>query len=152
MFQGIENILPSRSSRIFLDGGISGLSTFLRRLSWTVGVMTALIAGVFAVTPDFWFRLFFGDQYIPYSYVIRWIGVIYVLRALCLPFGFGLRTLENTQPIFIANVVSTLFTLLSVYPLMRLFDLRGTLMGMLVIQVIVLSVLWFAYKKTEMNA
>lgn len=146
LFQGLENIVPMRAAKHYLIGGVNSLNDYLRRLAWLGGLGTAAIAGIFAIIPEFWLNLFYGDQYVTYGYLVRWYAIIYVLVFLGLPLRFGLRTLEETRPVFFAYAGSTLFATLSAYTLVNILGLTGVMIGMLSIQAIMQFTMWFAYR------
>ena len=78
----------------------------------------------------------FGDDYSGYGYLLRWYAVIYLGLFLTLPLHAGLRAIEFTRPLFLASLAGTLFTLVSVYPLIYWLGLTGVMGGLLTISVI----------------
>ncbi|MEE9542392.1 MAG: MATE family efflux transporter, partial [Thermodesulfobacteriota bacterium] len=111
LFQGLENVVPVRAGSHFHQGGLKALVTYLRRVAWTGGLATAVIAGLAVVFPEFWLKMFYGDEFIPYGYLLRWYAAVYLLIFIGLPLRSGLRALEHTRPIFLVYLVTTLFAL-----------------------------------------
>ncbi len=100
-----------------------------------------------AAAPGFWLELFFGSEYSQYGYILRWFAVAYVVAFLGLPLRAGLRALEHTRPIFSAYQWTTLFTLISAYPIIKFLGLSGAAVGFLLAQGILVAGLMFGLRK-----
>jgi len=146
LLMGLENIVPVRAAQHFQRGGVKALKEYLRRVSWIGGSVTAFVALAFAVAPGFWLDLFYGGSYAGYGYLIRWFAAVYILIFMELPLRAALRAIEQTQPIFSANLWASLFSLAAVYPLIHWFELYGVMAGLLITQVIVQATLWWALR------
>ena len=147
LFQGIENVLPVRSGAHYRRGGAQALVAYLRKVAWSGGVATAGIAALAWMFAEFWLQLLYGEEFRPFANLLRWYAVVYVVMFICLPLRIGLRTIEYTQPIFVGYLVTTLTTLVSIYPLIQYFGLSGVMTGMLGLQIIMLATLFTTWRK-----
>lgn len=130
VFQGLENVVPARAVRHLRDGGIEALRGFLVRLGGVMVAATAVVALVAAATPAFWLELIYGPGFAGYGGILRWYAAIYVVLAFALPLRAGLNALENTKPIFVANLAAFVFAALGCYGFIKVFGLFGALYGM----------------------
>ncbi len=130
VFQGLENVVPARAVRHLRDGGVSALGGFLVRLGGAMVAVTAVVALIAAAAPAFWLELLYGPGFAGYGDVLRWYAAIYVVLALALPLRAGLNALEDTKPIFIANLAAFIFAALGCYGFVKVFGLFGALYGM----------------------
>ena len=146
LFMGLENIVPVRAAQHFQRGGVKALKGYLRRVSWTGGLVTAFVAVAFAVAPGFWLDLFYGGSYAGYGYVVQWFAAVYILIFMGVPLRAGLRGLEHTRSIFSAYFWASLFSLAAIYPLIHWFELYGVMAGLLITQVIIQATLWLAFR------
>ncbi len=153
-FQALENIVPSRASFFYKQGGITSLLNYLKRVSFIGGVVTLFIILIVSLFPKLWISLFYGENYSEISYVLLWYGPVY----LCVFFGLslrsGLRSVNYTKAIFIGYLAMTLFSLISAYPMINWLKIHGAMMGILATQIIFLSIssILFLFKiKNELN-
>ena len=146
LFQGLENIVPVRSAELYRRGGAHELKAYLRRVTLFLGGVTAAIGLIFSVTPGFWLGLVFGDSFVSHGDLLRWYAVIYTLGAVLLPLRAGLRTVENTRPIFLAYLASTTVAVIATYPIVQWLELTGAMVGLLFTQVLMLLILVLAVR------
>lgn len=144
LFQGLENIVPSRASHYYFQGGWTRLLDYLRQVLLWGGGCTALVAFSAGFFPEFWLNLFYGDEFLIYGHVLRWYAGIYLLIFLGLPLRAGLRAIEYSKPIFISYCLMTAFTMVTSGFLIRTFGLMGAICGILGTQVICLICLIWA--------
>jgi O-antigen/teichoic acid export membrane protein len=147
LFMGLENIVPARAAQKFHMEGKKALWNYLKRVALLGGGATATIALIAATAPELWLRLVFGLEYQGYGYLLQWYAVIYVLFFLSFPLAAGLRAVEKPKVIFRAYAWMTLFSLLSVYPMVANLGLAGVIAGILAANIIRLITLWFGLKK-----
>lgn len=136
IFQGLENIVPARASYHYYTGGWPRLRAYLKQVTLLGGCCTAGIALLAGAFPVFWLRLFYGDEYSMYGYVLQWYAVIYLLIFLGLPLRAGLRALESSKPIFISYLLMTVFTAATTDFLIGRMGIVGATIGILGTQVI----------------
>lgn len=151
LFQGLENIVPVRASEILHKRGPRELHSYLAGVALFLGSVTFVIVLVLSIEPGFWLSWVYGESFARYGDLLRWYAVIYILVALSFPVRAGLRALEFTRPIFFAYSVSTIFSFISAYMLIEMLGLMGVMIGILVSQIIVFSIIWYALRKRILN-
>ena len=144
LFNSLENIVPVQASRCYRSGGGKALVAYLRKATWAGGTVTAIIAFLASTFPEFWFRLFYGNQFVSFGDILRWYAVIYLLIFLGLPMKVALRTIEDNRSLFVADILATIFSIVMVFPLVQFLGVKGTLLGILVASVIRSSYLWYS--------
>ncbi len=147
LFQGLENVVPTRAAWHFQHGGKAALVGYMKKVGLVFGLVTAAIGAVAATAPDFWLGLAYGDESVGYGYLLRWYAVMYVVALITLPLRAGLQAIEYTQAIFWAYLSITLFSLLFAYPLIEYFDLPGVVIGMLLVYVILITAFLLSLRK-----
>lgn len=146
-FQGLENIVPSRASWHYAQTGMVGLLSYLKKVSLWGGGATLFVILVITMMSDILLGFIYGEEYIPYGYVVKWYGAIYLLIFLGLPLKVFLRSIEHARPVFIAYVLMTVFSVISVNFLLQVYGVIGALLGILVTQIILLTTLFYSVKK-----
>ena len=144
LFLGLENVVPIRAAWHYQHGGKRALTTYLRHFALLGGLVTATVALVASAAPEFWLGLVYGDAYVSYGHLLRWYAALYLTIFLGFPLVAGVKTLENTRPLFTASVARTLFTIASAYALVSGLGLTGVMIGILIGQVIACVVLFRA--------
>jgi len=147
LFLGLENVVPIRAAWHFRNGGNGALLAYLQHVALVGGLGVAAIGAIAAAAPGFWFEVVFRYEYREYGYILRWFAVAYVVTFMGLPLRAGLRAIEHTRPIFSAYQWTTLFTLVTAYPMIALFGLSGAAAGFLMAQSILMAGLMFGIRK-----
>ena len=152
MFLAMENFVPSRAAKAYEAKGYDGLKKYIHRVSILGGGATLLIVAVAALFPAFWLNLFYGEQYQEYEWLILWWGAFYLIGFFQRPLTAGLRSLNDTRAIFIANLAGMLAAILLSYPIMMHSKIVGAIIALCIIQTIItISLFAFLtrhYKKT----
>ena len=146
LFQGLDNIVPATASRHFSEEGVKGLKRYLIKVALWGGGATLVIAFAVSLFPDDLLRLVYGEQYDGYGYILRWYALCYVLMFFSLPLRAGLRVLEASKPIFITYVLMTVFSILFSWKIVERWGMEGAMFGILTIQMIMLSSLFYHSK------
>lgn len=142
LFQGLENIIPVRASHYYAQMGVSGMIAYLRKAAIFGGLATFLIILPIILMPELLLKWVYGDEYMEYGFVVIAYGIIYLVIFFSLPLRAALRALEHSRPIFYAYVVSTLFAIIAVKPLLTSFAVKGALLGIAGTSSILLVVLF----------
>lgn len=146
-FQALENIVPTQAGVYLHKSGKSEMLRYLLRVAlWGGGVMLMLSLFV-SVWPDILLVSIFGQDYQGYGYVLQFYAVIYLIAFFALPLRMGLRAMEETSPIFIAYLITAVFSLLSAKPIVEQFGLLGVLVGLLTTGCIFLVILLIYMKR-----
>lgn len=136
IFQGMENIVPTRASYHYHKGGWIPLINYLKKVTYWGGACTVMIVLVASLFSEFWLSLLYGNDYRGFGHVLQWYAVIYFLIFLGLPIRAGLRAIEHLKPIFVSYCLTTAFSLVLVKLLIGNFGLIGALSGILGTQII----------------
>ena len=141
LFQGLENVVPTRAAWHFQHGGKAALVGYMKKVGLVFGLVMAAIAAVAAAAPEFWLGLAYGDEYVGYGYLVRWYAVIFLLSYFAVPLQAGLRAVEQTRGIFLATVSATIVSVAGAYPLINEFGVTGAVAGNVIVLVCYLGVL-----------
>ncbi len=144
LFQGLDNVVPARAAQHFQHGGKAALVAYMKKVGLVFGLVTAAIAAVAAAAPDFWLGLAYGDEYVGHGYLVRWFAVMYVIFFFAVPLRAGLRAYEETRPIFVSNLLAGLVALATFHPLLTNFGIAGAVAGMVVVQVVMQGLTFYA--------
>lgn len=147
LFRSLENVVQPSAARYYRDQNIELLVSYLWRITRLGGLLTVAVAAIAAVAPEYWLDLAYGSEFAEYGFLLRWYALIYVVMFLGVPWGGGLRTLEATSNIFWAYVTPTVFSLISAYPLIFFFGLKGVIVGMFVSQILLQAYITFSFQR-----
>ena len=145
LFFGLQNVIPGRAGHWLRTDGVDGLVSYVRRATWALELATGAIVCTFAVTPEFWLSLIFGDQFAGNGHLVRWYAATYMLVALAFPLTGGLWALESTRPIFIGYAAATVVGAMAAYPLLTYWGVTGAAAGVLVTQAVMVCTLFLGF-------
>ncbi len=94
-----------------------------------------------AAVPEFWLNLVFGGDYVAYAEILRWIALCRPMYFLGIPLRAGLRTIEETKPLFLASLLATSLSLAAAFPVVGHFGLYGVIFGPLTINLMTQAML-----------
>ena len=137
----LNNIAPVKAARLFHEGGPTPLLRYLGKLTGAGFVMTAAMVIVGSIFAEEIVGLLYGDEYVPFAYLIHWWAVIYLIGFLEFPLETGLKAIEHTRPLFFTVLAEAAFAAATSYLLASYFGLPGVMFGILVVKIIPVSVL-----------
>lgn len=129
LFQAMENIIPTRSAEAFYQGGLPELGTYMQKVTLQLILPVALFLGGIAIFHQQIMTLVYGEEYLPYSFILLAFCGIYIFVFLGTLLRFVIRTLEYNQLIFISYLLTTAFSLLAGKALALQFGLTGVMIG-----------------------
>lgn len=136
LFLTMENTIPLRAATAFQESGLGGMRDYLKLVSIkTSGLLIAILAGI-AICAPWLISIFYGQEYVEYTYLLWAYAVLYVFIFPGYILRFALRTISYTQPIFIAYVGSSLFGFLAAYPIINAWGMMGVIYGLVISQII----------------
>jgi O-antigen/teichoic acid export membrane protein len=147
LFQAMENFVPSKAANAFTKEGAPGLLKYLRGISWYGGLFIAAIAFFAAIFSDFWFKCVYGNEFLNYSYLLKWFSLIYFAGFFVIPLSAGLRAIEKTKSLFSSFFLMSLVSVLLAYPLVTYFGLNGVMVGILSVKLGILIYIGNDFKK-----
>ena len=148
LFLGLENIVPQSASRVLVASGIVEFKAYLMKVFIFGGSVIILIAILLSTFSEQILILLYGAEYANYGYILIWYSMIYIIAYSIIPLTIGLRTLENTRPIFTSYLITTIFSILSANILVATFELTGVMFGMLINNLIMFVVLYVYFRKS----
>ncbi len=148
---GVENFAVVRASQHYRERGMAALVDYVKRITIMGGLATAGIALVVAVVPEFWLGLI-KKEYQGFGDLVRWWAVVHFLMFVTSPLIFALRTIEQTRAIFWAYLSSGIISIITVYPVIKIFGLTGVMAGIVLITLLRTLTLFYAfYRLVIMN-
>jgi O-antigen/teichoic acid export membrane protein len=147
LFQAMENFVPSKAANAFTKDGAPGLLKYLRGISWYGGLFIAAIAFFAAIFSDFWFKCVYGNEFLNYSYLLKWFSLIYFAGFFVIPLSAGLRAIEITKSLFSSLFFMSMLSILLAYPLVSYLGLNGVMVGMLTVKLGILIYIDNDFKK-----
>lgn len=145
LFFGLQNVIPIRAGNHLRKSGIDGLVSYIKRATGGLELATGVIVCTFAITPEFWLSLLFGEQFTGNGHLVRWYAATYLVVALSFPLTGGLWALESTRPIFFCYAAATVVGFAVAYPLLVYFGIVGAAAGMLLTQVVMVIILFIGF-------
>lgn len=142
---GLGNIAIVKASKALGKGGVVAMKTYLKKLSFLVVLSTLFFAIIVSVAPEFLLATLFGGEYAPYYWVLRGYAVAYVIMAMNLPLSIGLKSLEQTLPVFLSFALAMLFSVIASSPFVGWFGIYGAVAGVILVAVIRSIVLFFGF-------
>lgn len=130
LLMGLENVAPIRAAQIYAEAGTAGLVRFLILFGIASCGAVAVLILLVTVIPEFWLKLFYGEQHIDQGYLVQWWGAFYFMIFLSRPSLLGLRAMEYTRPIFTQNLIVALIGLSACYPVIKTYGVTGVVVGL----------------------
>lgn len=147
LFLAMENIIPSRAAKAQQVGGNEKMFKYLWKFTLQMGMITFTILALIAVFSSQIIEVCYGANYIEYKNVLIGFCLLYVIVFLGYPLRYAIRTMENTKLIFLSFIVSSTFSLLCAYPVIKSFGLYGVVGGLMVTQLITLVIYMWSLRK-----
>lgn len=144
-YLGLDNIVPAEAARQFHRGGAEALLRYIQSVLCRWGGLTLVFVLCIAAAPEFWLHLAYGGKYASYGPVLRLYALLYLAIFLSGPLRAGLQALEFTAPIFWSYPFLILFSATLAGPLARQLGLRGSLFGMIAVNLLFQSMIASAF-------
>ena len=148
LLQGLENIVPQSASKHLVGSGIFGLKSYLKKIFFLGGSVILLIAAILILFSSEILVTLYGDDFSEYSYVLVWYSITSLIVFSLTPLFIGLRTLENTKPIFISYLITTIFSISAANVLIKEFEVNGVMIGILINSIIMVFISYRSFLKT----
>jgi O-antigen/teichoic acid export membrane protein len=141
IFLALENVIPIKAASVYQKSDLEGLITYFKREGgkWLL-IVISLIIPVAIFSPQI-IKLFYGDQYDEYSWILSSYSGIYILIFIGVLLRFFIRTIEANRIIFTAYVLNTLFSLCMANYMLDNYQVQGLLIGLYSIQLITVLVM-----------
>jgi len=143
LFLSMENIVPIEAANQLQNNGWFTMSQYLKSMTIKIGAFFLILLVIVASFSPWIIELIYGSEYLDYSYIIVAYCGLYILVYLSLPLQFALRSIELTYPLFVAYIITTIFSFLSAHFFLAQWGMEGLLAGLIITQFI--TVLTFAF-------
>ena len=147
LFLAMENIIPTRAARAQQVGGNEKMFKYLWKFTLQMGMITFTILALISIFSSQIIELFYGSTYLEYKNVLIGFCLLYVIVFLGYPLRYAIRTMENTKLIFLSFIVSSAFSVLCAYPVIKNFGLYGVVGGIMATQLITLGIYIWSLRK-----
>lgn len=147
LFLAMENIVPVRASNHQREGGNEEMFRYLWKFALQMGAVTLTLLTLIAIFSNQIILLFYGPEYAIYQHILIGFCALYVIVFMGYPLRYAIRTLENTRLIFVSFIASSVFSVLTAYPIIKAFGLNGVLIGLGITQLITLFFYYFSLRK-----
>jgi polysaccharide pyruvyl transferase WcaK-like protein/O-antigen/teichoic acid export membrane protein len=144
--QGLENSLPTEASKTMREGGVVALRRYLRNSGTVLMAFTGLVALLVVAAPEYWLKIIYGEHLHGYGFVLRAYALLSFGVVATLPLRAGLRALEQTRPILIGYIATTVYSFITAPLLAKTYGLHGVVWGLVGTQVILLPMLFLALR------
>ena len=144
--QGLENSLPTEASRTMRQGGPNSLRRYLKNSGILLMVFTGAAALAVVVAPEYWLKVIYGEHLHGYGFFLRAYALLSVAVVATLPLRAGLRALEQTRPILIGYIATTVYSIIAAPLFAKLYGLSGVAWGLVGTQFVLLPVLFIALR------
>ncbi len=147
LFLAMENVIPSRAAKAQSTGGNEKLFKYLWKFTMQMGMITFSILALIAIFSSQIIETCYGANYLEYKNVLIGFCLLYVIVFLGYPLRYAIRTMENTKLIFLSFIVSSTFSILCAYPIIKNFGLYGVVAGLMITQLITLGIYMWSLRK-----
>ncbi|MDW3646467.1 MAG: hypothetical protein R8P61_05380 [Bacteroidia bacterium] len=149
LFQAMENVVPVKAAESYAKEGFTAMKKYLMKLSLRSGMVVLGILLLLALSAKMVLGLVYGAEYESYAYLLMGYCLFYLSLFPGYPLRYALRSIEHTRPIFISYVLSTAFSLLLAFPMVKRWELTGVVAGLILTQILMQSVYLLSLRKFQ---
>lgn len=137
VLQTFENfVLPETSRRYSIS--VDSAKKYLRGITIKSSVLFGSMLFFLFIFSDFVISLVGGEKYLPFSYIVKGMSVLYLFIFIGYPVRISIRILILNRVFFIGYLLSFIFSLLSFNYLLGHFGVNGAILGLIFSQIITL--------------
>jgi len=147
LFLSLENLLPISFARIYNSEKSKNLSDYIEKL-FLFGfiIFLSFFILVYLFSSDI-ISLLYGKDYTEYAYLLYYYMFIYLFIYTSLLLRITIRTLELTKQLFKINLYILLSNIIIVFPLIKIFEINGIVIGILISHILYIIYLYYQLKK-----
>jgi O-antigen/teichoic acid export membrane protein len=149
LLQTAFSYLPSRGSLVYHAGGVAGLATWVRKVSWLSLLAIVPFCIVLVGFPGQVLHLAYGGRYagtdLPLILALATVGQCILFEKF--PFDIGLLALRSTKSIFTVYLIPIFLLLTSGITLIHFLGILGVPLSSIVINTALLIATSFAYRR-----
>ena len=137
VLQTFENfVLPETSRRYAIS--VDSAKKYLRGITIKSSVLFGSMLFFLFIFSDFVISLVGGEKYLPFSYIVKGMSVLYLFIFIGYPVRISIRILILNRVFFTGYLLSFIFSLLSFNFLLGHFGVNGAILGLIFSQIITL--------------
>ncbi len=137
----LDNFAPVQAARALHLGGPIELRRYVVWLAFLTGTLTMVIVALINIDPGYVVHLLYGGHFESIDDLVRWLCAPAAVYAISTVLVIWAAALERTRTIFMSYAVTTVFTVITTYPLTRYGGLAGVVVGSLLVETIRVAVL-----------
>jgi O-antigen/teichoic acid export membrane protein len=130
-YMGLDSIGLAKAAQALSLHGTNALRNISLKLAIVGGGTIIIALAIVGLSAKWLLILFYGDRYQGIEYLVHLWALSYAVMFFNLPLGITLRALEVTKPLFIAEVLQSVFVIVAFYPLLKFLGPSGTVVGVL---------------------
>jgi O-antigen/teichoic acid export membrane protein len=147
VLQTFENYALPEASRLFIISAESA-KAYLRNISSKSAIVFGSVLLMLFIFSDQVILVAGGQEFLPYSFIIKGMCVLYAFIFLGYPVRMAIRMLLLNRTFFVGYLLSFVFSLLSFKFLLSHWNVSGAIVGLIISQIISLCYWQFVlYKK-----
>ncbi len=145
LLRAVDTYLTPRAANDYQVNGEPALRRSLRLVYTLIGfpILLALVLAVFLRAPLL--ELLYGDTYLPYQNGVILMALFYAFWFAYWPLQAGFKAMQNSRPIFLANLAAIAAMLTLGMAMIRRWGVYGTIAGQALNAAIVAGLLWFTW-------
>jgi len=136
LFISVENTIPVQATLAFRDGGLPALRRNLIRVAAGGLLVVLAVLSPLILFPGTLMGLLYGADLVPLGGILRGMCLIYLLAFIGIPIRVALRTAGRSRAIFVSYLLSTIASVIVVYPLVTRFGIGGMIAALVVAQLV----------------
>jgi O-antigen/teichoic acid export membrane protein len=145
VLQGLNNFVPIVVSKLLSTGGFLRSERYILKITGYSILGILLLCSPILIFPIQTVRILYDFQLVGQEYIIYWFVAINIAMLIVMVQGLMLNAIEEPKPQFTSYLVSTIISLSIAYPLIKQFDVMGTLGGMFFIILVRIALLHSSY-------
>ena len=143
LFLAIENRVPFSASKLLHFEGKNSFKKYMFDLFKKGEALIIIGASLVSATSVFIIRVVYGASYENYYWVLILFSLLQIFIFTSTILQITLRTLEKTQIIFVAYVITSLTSIILAFPLVENFGILGAIAGLFLTQIIAIA--WYFF-------
>tara|TARA_B100001057_G_scaffold500410_1_gene615322 strand:+ start:24 stop:1280 length:1257 start_codon:yes stop_codon:yes gene_type:complete len=146
-YQSFENLIPTIVTKKLKTNGIKAMLKYLKEFRIISLSISIVLSFVLILLSEQILRLFYGHEISKFNEILSYLSLIIPLYFFTLPYVYGFRTMQNTKPIFISYLLSSIVALTISNYIITNYDIRGYIFGTYLSQIIIILILTFYFRK-----
>ena len=108
-------------------------------------VLLSVFAVILSLVSKYVLEVFYGTEVSQFYYLLIFLSILLPFTFISFFYRFGLRTLQNTRPIFLSYLFSSIFTVMASKFIITNYNEIGFATGFIFNQLIILFFTYYGY-------